>query len=133
MPVGYHRNASAASRTNVRFDWLWEQFGRLTAAGKSSPVAGSPRPARDFPSRRRVEQDRVERLPRSSVDRSRSDDRVDAEASTVAVEREDQHQDEKEEIGPRSFARRAVEAEPQIDYLQRSNDTPQPHEDAQDQ
>jgi hypothetical protein len=39
----------------------------------------------------------------------------------------------KEQICPRPLARRAVEAEPQIDYLKGSDHCPQAHEDAEDQ
>ena len=49
------------------------------------------------------------------------------------MQRENEHQHEKEKICPRSLARRAVEAEPQIDYLKGSDQGPQAYEDAKDQ
>src|SRR5438132_14427615 len=59
--------------------------------------------------------------------RSCDDGRVEAKASTVAMQRKDQHQHKKKEIGPRPLAGGAVEAEPQIEYLQSADDAPKPH------
>jgi hypothetical protein len=85
--------------------------------GKSEPF---PRftPAGNFALCRWVEQEPAVACLRS---RSHNDDRVKAGATTAAVQRENEHQHEKEKICPRPLARRAVVAEPQIEYLQRSN------------
>jgi hypothetical protein len=60
-------------------------------------------------------------------------DRIEAEAPAVLVDREDQHQDEEEEIGPGPLALGIVEAEPQIEDLQRPDEAPDRHKDAKDQ
>src|SRR6185312_11434916 len=61
------------------------------------------------------------------------DDRVEAEAPAVLMEREDHLQHEEEEIGPRPLALGIVEPKPQIEDLQRTDDAPEADEDAEDQ
>src|SRR5260370_18027298 len=98
--------------------------------GGGRGVARGFTPAGNFASRRSDEEHPAERHPRS---RSHDDDCIEAETATIAMEREDQHQHEKEEICPRPFAWSAVEAEPQIEYLQRTDEAPEAHEDAENQ
>src|SRR5713226_3888490 len=76
------------------------------------------RNAADFLSGRRGKEDPAED---AAILRSRNDDRVEAEPAAVAMKREDQHQHEKKEIGPRPLAGGTVEAKPQIDDLQRAD------------
>src|SRR6516225_4714332 len=61
------------------------------------------------------------------------DQRVKAEAAAIAVQGKDQLEDEQEEVSPRPFAFRIVEAEPQIEDLERAYQTPQPDKHAEDQ
>src|SRR5207245_8839537 len=89
---------------------------------------GTPRPCGPSLSRR-CKEDPAEDAP---VLRSRDDDRVEAEAAAVTMQREDQHQHEKKEISPRPLAGSTVEAEPQIDHLQRADHAPEAHKDAEE-
>ena len=50
------------------------------------------------------------------------DDRVKAKTAAIAVHGKDQLDHQKEEIGPRPLAFGIVEAEPQIEYLQRTDE-----------
>src|SRR5215469_18937321 len=61
------------------------------------------------------------------------DQRIDAKAPTEAVKRKDDLQHEQEEIGPRPFSGRVVEAEPQIEDLQRADGPPEADEYAEDE
>src|SRR4029077_16140534 len=64
---------------------------------------------------------------------SRDDYRVEAEPASVTVQCEDQHQYQEKEIGPGPLALRAVKAEPQIEYLQRSYDAPETHKNTEEE
>ena len=56
--------------------------------------------------------------------RSRNNNSIEAEATPIAVDRKDQLQHEQEKICPRPFPRGIVEAEPEVEDLQRT-DAPQ--------
>jgi hypothetical protein len=137
MPVGYHRNAPAASPTDplahtgsrglLGYQAVFRPAAEMSS---SAPFVLRFTPAGNFASRRSAEQDPAKCRLRS---RSHSSDRVEAEAATVAVQRQNEHQHEKEKICPRPLASRAVEAELQIDYLKGPDQSPQAYEDAKDQ
>ena len=52
--------------------------------------------------------------------RLEADDRIEPEAASVAMEREDHHEHQQEEVGPWPFALGVVQAVPQIEDLQHS-------------
>jgi len=56
--------------------------------------------------------------------RSRNNNSIKAEAAPIPVNRKHQLQNEQEEIGPRPLPRSIVEAEPEVEDLQRADDTP---------
>jgi len=49
------------------------------------------------------------------------------------MQREDHHEHEQEEIGPRPLALGVVQAEPQIQDLERADPAPEAHEQAEDE
>src|SRR6516225_8498047 len=81
-------------------------------------------------SRRRTDESPAKHVPGS---RTRDDDRIEAEAAPKAMDRKDQHQHQQGEIGPRPFPLGIVEAEPEVEDLERADDTPEAEEDAQHQ
>src|SRR6516165_5076578 len=62
---------------------------------------------------------------------SLDDQSVKAEAAAIVVEGKDQLDHQKEEIGPGPFSLGVVEPEPQIEDLQRADQTPEAHEGTQ--
>src|SRR5215510_13012288 len=81
-------------------------------------------------SRRQYKKEPLEDVPGL---RSRNDYRVEAEPASVPVQCEYQHQHQQKEIGPGPFTLRAVEAEPQIEDLQRADNAPKTHKDTEQQ
>src|SRR4029077_11134256 len=69
---------------------------------------------------------------RSPARSALEDDRIESETPPVAMQREDHHEDEQKEVGPRPLALGVVQAEPQIQHLQRPDQTPQANEEAKD-
>src|SRR5260370_16007351 len=63
----------------------------------------------------------------------RDDQSVEAKAAAIMVEGKDQLDHQKEEIGPGPLPLGIVEPEPQIEDLQRADQTPEAHENPQDQ
>src|SRR5215813_12525001 len=61
---------------------------------------------------------------RVSGPRSRNNNSIKAEAAPIPVDRKDQLQHEQEKIGPRPLPCGIVEAEPEVEDLQRADDTP---------
>src|SRR6516162_10982680 len=60
-----------------------------------------------------------------------ADDRIESQAPAKSIQREDHHEHEQEEIGPRPLALGVVQAEPQIQDLERADPAPEAHEQAE--
>src|SRR6516225_4686794 len=87
-------------------------------------------PSRSTSSRRFNEENAAERL---RLFAPRHNQCVEPETTTKAVDGENQLDHQKEEIAPRPLPLGIVEAEPQVEYLKCANQTPEAHEDPQDQ
>src|SRR5215831_1589072 len=65
--------------------------------------------------------------------RALEDDRIESQASAGSMQCEEHHEHDQEEVSPWPLALGIVEAQPEIQCLQRPDPAPQTHEDAEDE